>query len=236
VRDYHRDANRDEWDARKVAPFRDELSSQLPQAQDIPSMTTKANARSADHEIDSLFLERWSPRAFTPEIISEADLHKLFEAARWAPSSYNSQPWRFIYARRGTQHWEKLLGLLNEFNASWAKHAAALVIVVSKETMAVPGQDKEVPSRTHSFDAGAAWALLALQGAKIGWQAHGMAGFDAARAITELNVPAGYRAEAAIAIGKPGDKSQLPEALQARETPSPRTPITATAFEGSFKA
>lgn len=199
-------------------------------------MTTKANSRTADHAIDSLFLERWSPRAFTPEIISEADLLKLFEAARWAPSSYNSQPWRFIYARRGTQHWEKLLGLLNEFNQSWAKNAAALAIVVSKETMPIPGQDKEIPSHSHSFDTGAAWANLALQGAKLGWQAHGMVGFDIPRAAKELNVPAGYRVEAAIAIGKPGDKSQLPEGLQARETPSPRNPLSATAFEGSFKA
>ena len=199
-------------------------------------MTITANSRTADHAIDPLFLERWSPRAFAPEIISEADLLRLFEAARWAPSSYNSQPWRFIYARRGTAHWDKLLGLLNEFNQSWAKGAAALAIVVSKETMAVPGQDKEIPSHSHSFDTGAAWALLALQGAKLGWQAHGMVGFDMARAATELKVPAGYRVEAAIAIGKPGDKSQLPEVLRARETPSPRNPISATVFEGTFRA
>ncbi|MDR3468623.1 MAG: nitroreductase family protein [Xanthobacteraceae bacterium] len=197
-------------------------------------MTITANGRTADHAIDTLFLERWSPRAFTPDIIPEADLMKLFEAARWAPSSYNSQPWRFIYARRGTAHWERLLGLLNEFNTSWAKNAAALVVVVSKQTMAVPGQDKEIPSHSHSFDAGAAWALLALQAAKLGWQAHGMVGLDLARAASELKVPAGYRVEAAIAIGKPGDKAQLPEALRARETPSPRNPISATAFEGSF--
>lgn len=197
---------------------------------------TKANGRTADHAIDSLFLERWSPRAFTPDIISETDLLKLFEAARWAPSSYNSQPWRFIYARRGTKHWDRLLGLLNEFNASWAKNAAALVIAVSKQTMAVPGQDKEIPSHSHSFDTGAAWALLALQATKLGWQAHGMVGFDIPRAATELNVPAGYRVEAAIAIGKPGDKLQLPEALQARETPSPRNPLSTIAFEGVFPA
>jgi len=199
-------------------------------------MTVTANSRTADYAIDPLFLERWSPRAFTPEIISEADLLKLFEAARWAPSSYNSQPWRFIYARRGTAHWDKLLGLLNEFNQSWAKGAAALAIVVSKETMAVPGQDKEIPSHSHSFDAGAAWAMLALQATRLGWQAHGMVGFDIPRAASELKVPAGYRVEAAIAIGKPGDKSQLPEGLRARETPSPRHPVSATAFEGTFSA
>lgn len=197
-------------------------------------MTNTANSRTADHDIDSLFLERWSPRAFTNEIISEAELKALFEAARWAPSSYNSQPWRFIYARRDSAHWPTLLGLLNEFNQSWAKHAAALVVIVSKEAMAVPGKSEEVPSHSHSFDAGAAWANLALQAVRLGWQAHGMVGFDLQRARSELKVPAGYRVEAAVAIGKPGDKAQLPEALQARETPSQRNPISATVFEGSF--
>lgn len=199
-------------------------------------MTSTVNSRTADHVIDPLFLERWSPRAFTDEIISEAELKALFEAARWAPSSYNSQPWRFIYARRGTAHWQTLLGLLNEFNQSWAKNAAALVVIVSKETMAVPGKTEEVPSHSHSFDAGAAWANLALQAVRLGWQAHGMVGFDRERALSELKVPAGYRVEAAVAIGKPGDKAQLPEALQARETPSQRNPISATAFEGAFGA
>lgn len=199
-------------------------------------MTNTANNRSAEHDIDPLFLERWSPRAFTDEIISEAELKALFEAARWAPSSYNSQPWRFIYARRGTAHWQTLLGLLNEFNQSWAKNAAALVVIVSKETMALPGKTEEVPSYSHSFDAGAAWANLALQAVRLGWQAHGMVGFDRGRALSELKVPTGYRVEAAVAIGKPGDKAQLPEALQARETPSQRNPISATAFEGAFPA
>ncbi|MGO4407179.1 nitroreductase family protein [Bosea sp. RAF48] len=199
-------------------------------------MTNTANNRSAEHDIDPLFLERWSPRAFTDEIISEAELKALFEAARWAPSSYNSQPWRFIYARRGTAHWQTLLGLLNEFNQSWAKNAAALVVIVSKETMALPGKTEEVPSYSHSFDAGAAWANLALQAVRLGWQAHGMVGFDRGRALSELKVPAGYRVEAAVAIGRPGDKTQLPEALQARETPSQRNPISATAFEGAFPA
>jgi nitroreductase len=197
---------------------------------------TSINHRVAEHTIDPLFLERWSPRAFTVDGISEAELLSLFEAARWAPSSYNSQPWRFVYARRGTAHWDKLLGLLNEFNASWAKHAAALVIVVSKQTMAVPGKTEEISSYSHSFDAGAAWAQLALQATRSGWQAHGMVGFDHARAAAELNVPAGYRVEAAVAIGKPGDKAQLPEGLQARETPSQRNPLSASVFEGAFPA
>ncbi|MGO4738905.1 nitroreductase family protein [Bosea sp. 2KB_26] len=199
-------------------------------------MPTTANDRAADHAIDPLFLERWSPRAFSDDEISEAELLSLFEAARWAPSSYNSQPWRFIYARRRTAHWQRLLGLLNAFNASWAKDSAALVVIVSKSTLVVPGKAEEIASHTHSFDAGAAWAHLALQATRSGWQAHGMAGLDLERAIVELNVPGDYRVEAAVAIGKVGDKAQLPEALQAREVPSQRNPLAASVFEGAFPA
>jgi nitroreductase len=196
---------------------------------------TTANSRTADHPIDPLFLERWSPRAFSNEPISEAELLTLFEAARWAPSSYNAQPWRFIYARRDTEHWPRFLGLLVEYNQSWARNAAALVILVSKTTMLPRGADKEVPSPTHSLDAGAAWENLALQATRSGWAAHGMAGFDMPRAAVELGVPPDYRVEAAIAIGRRGDKSVLPEALQAREQPSDRLPLAQIVSEGRFR-
>ncbi len=197
---------------------------------------THATARHADHPIDTLFLQRWSPRAFTGEAIAEAELATLFEAARWAPSAYNSQPWRFLYARRNTAHWQKFLGLLVPFNQSWANRAAALAILVSNSEFQPPGADQPAPLRSHSLDAGAAWAQLALQATRSGWYAHGMAGFDAERAAVELNVPAGYRVEIAIAIGRLGDKSILPDALQAREQPSGRKPVAQFAFEGGFAA
>jgi len=197
---------------------------------------TSANGRTADHPIDKLFLERWSPRAFTGEPIAELDLAILFEAARWAPSSYNSQPWRFLYARRDTPHWEKFLGLLLEFNRSWAHRAAALVVVVSRTTLLPPGATQEIPSHSHSFDAGAAWGSLALQATLLGWQAHAMTGFDHDRAAAELNVPERYRVEAVVAIGRPGDPSLLPERLASRERPSGRRPLAETALEGGFTA
>ncbi len=197
---------------------------------------TDANARHADHPIDPLFLERWSPRAFTGEAIPEGELMTLFEAARWAPSSYNSQPWRFLYARRDTPAWPKFLGLLNEFNQSWAKNAAALVFLASNSLMTPPGSDKAVPSRTHSFDAGSAWMALALQATRSGWQAHGMVGADFERAFAELGVPHGYRVEAAIAVGRRGDPSMLPEPLRAREAPNDRLPLDRTVMEGGFRA
>ncbi len=197
-------------------------------------MEATENPRVSQYPIDPLFLERWSPRAFNEEEISEPELLTLFEAARWAPSCYNSQPWRFLYARRGSPHWERFLGLLVPANQSWAHRAAALVFVVSNSLMVPPGSDREVPSPTHSFDAGAAWAYLALQAIRSGWYAHAMAGFDSNRAFIELNVPKGYRVEAAIAIGRRGGKSVLPEALAKRESPNARHELETIIFEGGF--
>ena len=197
---------------------------------------TTANPRTADYPIDPMFLQRWSPRAFTGEPISETDLLTMLEAGRWATSSYNSQPWRFLYARRDTPHWDRFLNLLAPFNQGWAKDASALMVLVSNSLMRPPGADKDVPSHSHSLDAGAASSYFALQATRMGWFVHGMVGFDMERAFAELNVPQGYRVEAAYAVGKQGDKSKLPEALQAREYPSPRIPLAQLAFEGGFKA
>ncbi|HEV7310084.1 nitroreductase family protein [Ensifer sp.] len=199
-------------------------------------MTLHVNSRIADHAINPLFLERWSPRAYSGEEISEAGLFAILEAARWAPSAYNAQPWHFVYARRGEKGWDTLLGLLNAFNASWAKDAAALIFVLSKTTLLPPGASEEAPSYTHSFDAGAAWGALALQAAHSGWQAHGMAGLDYDRARSELDVPDNFRIEAAVAIGRPGDKALLPEALRQREHPSPRKALSEIVSEGRFVA
>ena len=197
---------------------------------------TDASPRHSDHPIDKLFLDRWSPRAFTGEEISEAELMTLFEAARWAPSSYNSQPWRFIYGRKGTPHFDKMLSFLVPFNQSWANKASALVILVSNSMMMVPGKDTPVPSHSHSMDTGAAWANLALQATISGWHTHGMVGFDRELAFAELGLVEGYRVEQAIAIGKMADKSTLPEAMAAREFPSDRMPLAKVVMEGSFKA
>jgi len=197
-------------------------------------MITTANSRTADHAIDPLFLERWSPRAFKDEVISDAELMTMFEAARWAPSAYNSQPWRFIYTKRDSISWELFLGLLNPFNQSWAKNAGALVFLVSNPMMRTPGAEQDVPSRSHSFDAGAAWSSLALQAARLNLQAHAMVGVDFDKAASDLGVPADFRIEVAVAIGRPGDKAQLPEALQARELPSPRKPLAEIVSEGRY--
>ena len=184
------------------------------------------NRRTSSYPIDPLFLQRWSPRAFTGEAMGDTELCTLLEAARWAPSSYNTQPWRFLYALRDTPHWPRFLELLSEKNQSWACNASALVVIVSNA----------LASPTHAFDAGAAWAMLALQATCSGWQAHGMAGFDKLRTITALNVPEGYSVEAIVAIGRVGDPSLLPERLQAREFPSHRYSLEEVAMEGGFPA
>lgn len=195
---------------------------------------TQFETRTSDHEIEPIFLQRWSPRAFTGESMPEEALMRIFEAARWAPSSSNLQPWRFLYARRDTPSWPVFLGLLVEGNRAWAQHTAVLMVAVSKATMRRAGSDADVPSPSHSFDTGAAWASMALQATSMGWHAHGMVGFDMKRAAVELRVPDDYRVEAAIAIGRKGDKATLPEALQAREAPNGRETVGKFAFEGGF--
>ena len=190
------------------------------------------NLRRAEYPIDSIFLERWSPRAFTTEPMMHETLFTILEAARWAASSFNTQPWRFIYALRGTPQWATVLGLLVPFNQEWAKHAAALVFAVSKTTSRSPKTGEEHPLPTHSFDTGASCAYMTLQALKLGWHAHGILGFDHERAREALSVPAGVAVEVAFAIGRRGNPSRLNEALRTREKPSDRLPLAELAFEG----
>ncbi len=196
----------------------------------MKSETDVSEHRKARRPIDPLFLNRWSPRAMSGEEVSEQDLMILFEAARWAPSSYNNQPWRFLYARRNTDNWDLFFNLLGEGNQVWTKEAAVLVVVLSKQTLDHNGK----PARTHSFDAGAAWENLALQGSQKGLVIHGMQGFDYDRARQVLNVPDDHQVEAMIAIGRPGKKEDLPERLREREVPSGRKEVAEIAFEGQF--
>lgn len=192
--------------------------------------------RTADHPINPIFLERWSPRAMSGETIGEEELFTFFEAARWAPSSYNSQPWRFLYARRDTPMWETYVGLLAEGNRGWAKDAAALVLLLSKITMTIPGKDVPIESYSHSMDAGAGWGYFALQAQMSGWSTHAMVGYDMPRAVAELGIPADYRVECMIAVGRRGDPATLSESARAREAPNSRSPITTLVREGKFKA
>ncbi len=132
-------------------------------------MIKGSEIRRADFPIEQLLLDRWSPRAMSGEEIGEEELMRLFEAARWAPSSFNAQQWRALYAHRGTEHWPVFFELLVEANKSWAKNAAVLVLFISRKTF----DYNDEPSITHSYDTGAAWENFALQGWRQGFVVHG---------------------------------------------------------------
>lgn len=193
-------------------------------------------SRTADHAIDPKFLDRWSPRAFDEKPITEEELMTVLEAGRWAPSAFNAQPWRFLYAQRDTPEFKTFLGILIEYNQQWAHRAAALVFLVSNTLMA-PGKDgTQKPHRTHSFDTGAAWACMALEARRLGLYAHGMSGFDPERAPKELGVPDSWHVDAVFALGRTTDASVLSESFRAKEHPSDRRPLAETAFRGRFPA
>jgi nitroreductase len=193
-------------------------------------MISGSEVRTAGHSIEKLFLDRWSPRAMSGEEIGEADLMVLFEAARWAPSSYNNQPWRILYARRGTPQWQTFFDLMVPQNQAWTKDAAALLVFISKTTFDFNGK----PYPTHSFDTGAAWENLALQAWLKGYVVHGMQGFDYDKAKTALNIPEGFRVEAMAAVGRPGKKEDLSPENQKREAPSDRKKLSEIVGEGPF--
>lgn len=186
----------------------------------------------ASPRLESLIVQRWSPRSFDQSDMPQADLDVIFEAAGWAPSAFNIQPWTFLYARRGDENWDRFLSLLVEFNQSWAKDASLLIFAVSNR-MQGRGEDKS-PNHSHSFDAGAAWATMALQATAMGYHAHGMTGIEFGKAERELGIPDDHRLEAAIAIGRKAAKELLPEGLQEKEAPSGRKPVSEFAKAGSF--
>jgi nitroreductase len=188
------------------------------------------DVRQAAHPIDTLFLDRWSPRAMSGEPIDERELLVLFEAAHWAPSSGNSQPWRFLYARRDTEHWPLFFDLLNEGNRTWCHKAAALIVVLSRNTHEQTGRTLV----THSYDTGAAWMSFAFQGWLRGLVVHGMAGFDYARARATLSVPEDMNVEAMAAVGRPGPKEDLPPQHLQRESPNTRRPLSELVWAGPY--
>jgi nitroreductase len=188
--------------------------------------------RIADHVVHDQFLTRWSPRAFSPETMTEGDVLKLLEAARWAPSASNLQPWRFVYGLRGDAGFDAIAASLVPFNLGWAGKAAALIVFASKTTTPKDGAD--IPNDYHAFDTGAAWAQLALQAHLNGWKAHGMAGFDHAILAANVGLPQDHVLHAVVAVGRQGDPASLPEMLQTREHPNDRLPLTQTAFHGRF--
>jgi nitroreductase len=189
------------------------------------------DVRTSDYPIDALFLDRWSPRAMSGEPVTDLELMTLFEAAHWAPSSGNSQPWRFLYAHRDTDHWPLFFDLLNEGNRTWCRRAAVLIVFISRTTHEKSGRTLV----THSYDTGSAWMSLAYQGWMKGLVVHGMAGFDYERARATLDVPDDFTVEAMAAVGRPGRPNDLPPQHVAREFPGQRKPLQELVFAGPYR-
>lgn len=189
------------------------------------------NNRIPDAAVNPMFLDRWSPRAFDPTPIPEEDIATMFEAARWAPSCFNEQPWMFIYGTSGEER-EVFLEILTEKNRRWAKNAPILAILFARRTFAGSGK----PNRWAGHDCGAAWVSLAFQARMLGLYAHGMAGFRRERAYELLSVPEEeFEAMTAIAIGAYGDREALPEDIREREKPNTRKPLAEVAIKGKYR-
>lgn len=174
--------------------------------------------RQAGQNIDDLFWCRWSPRAMSGEPLSEAEVLSLLEAARFAPSSFNEQPWRFIYSLKESLAWQKVLDNLVPFNQSWAKNSGALVIVLSHKKYSKNDKNNDKAS----FDTGSAWQNIALQASLKDLVAHGMGGVNYEKLRTEFEINDDYNIEMVIALGKIADKNVLDQELAEIEAPSDR--------------
>ena len=198
-------------------------------------MTTPPDREApADHPIEALLRRRWSPRSFTGAPVAQAALDSLLEAARWAASCNNAQPWHLVIARRDRDAaaFEALLGTLSPNNQGWARNAGVLMLAVARTTFPANG----TPNRHAWYDTGAAMAQMALQAGALGLQLHQMAGFDPAAARAAFAIPEGFDPVAAIALGHPGPAEALPEALAARETaPRQRRPASEWAHYAAWQ-
>jgi nitroreductase len=181
--------------------------------------------------VHDLIRDRWSPRAFSDKPVGREVLASLFEAARWAPSSNNEQPWAYLVATKGNaEDFAKTLSVLVEFNANWAKNAPVLLLAVSR--LKFPNGN---PNRNAFYDTGAATMLLSIEATARGLAVHQMAGFDPAKAKQVFEIPADCEPITAIAIGYPGDPNSLSQKLQDRENaPRTRKPLTEFVMSGRW--
>ncbi|HZG85775.1 nitroreductase family protein [Paenibacillus sp.] len=192
-----------------------------------PSQTKPETLRQPAYDIDPVFIQRWSPRSFANKDVPEETLFSLFEAARWAPSANNMQPWRFIVART-KEDLETFHSFILPGNLAWCQNAPALAVLASATTT------ERGDNRAHAFDAGTAWGYLALEATRQGLVTHAMGGFDREKARAALGLPDDVEPQIVIAIGYRGEKEALPENLQEREQPNGRRPLNETVFEGGF--
>lgn len=191
-------------------------------------------SRQPAYPVEPLFVDRWSPRSFTAEPVSEAVLLSAFEAARWAPSASNAQPWRFLLSRRDDDAWADFTALLLPRNALWASKSSALVLILSERQIERRGEIVE--NASHSFDAGAAWTNFAHQALLLGWHTHGIGGFDRAAARDRLAIPETFAIEAMVALGRAAGLDGLHPDFHAAEAPNARRPLEESVFAGRLGA
>ena len=170
-----------------------------------------------------VILERWSPRAFADRDVNPIDLRTIFEAARWAPSSYNEQPWQFFMGHRNSETYKKIFDTLVPFNQAWARTAPVLILGVAKTRFG----HNDSPNNYALHDLGAADGFITLQAAAMGIATHQMAGFDQAKAREAFDIPEVFAIGSVMAMGYQGDLSSLGEQYQAQEqSPRSRKPLS----------
>jgi len=183
--------------------------------------------------VDELFRVRWSPRSFSSREVPDDILEAILDAGRWAASSYNEQPWRFIvFTRDDPEAFQNLVSVLMPFNQEWAKHAPVLILTAARKNFS----HNENPNRYAMHDAGAALAYMMLQAAASGIQSHAMAGFDQAKAREVLGIPPEFEVGAVVAMGYPDLPEKLTNAQMKQQelAPRQRKPISELAFKGRW--
>lgn len=197
----------------------------------MPLSAVEVNKRKQAPVVDGVIptiFKRWSPRSFSEQPVDKALVEKVFEAARWAASSYNEQPWRYVVGFKGDATYEKILSVLTSFNQAWAKSAPVLILGFASTKFARNGSE----NRFALHDLGAASAYLTLEAAELGLYTHSMAGLDYEAAAKAFNVPADFIAGAAIALGYQGEPAALPheQMLAQEEAERQRRPLAETVF------
>lgn len=186
---------------------------------------TKTTSREFNHDILELIKERWSPRAFSQESIEYEDILATLEAARYAPSCFNEQPWRFVLATE-PEELSKMQSILNEENLEWAQHAPVLILILSKNIWAFNGKE----NYWHMFDAGTAWGYLSLEAQRRGLITHAMGGYNRKKARELYNIPDEYSIIAVVAVGKMGNPDNLSPRNKEREKPAQRNALAEILF------
>jgi nitroreductase len=197
----------------------------------MPELAPARQLLEIEHDVLDVIQRRWSPVIYSPETVETEKLLTVLEAARWAPSSYNEQPWSFLVARKEEpEEFARMLSCLVPGNVTWAQHVPVLILSVAKRHF-----ERDGKANRHAWhDTGIATGFLMLQAAELGLLAHGMAGFDPEKARQLYGIPESHEAVAAIALGYPGDESGAPEELRKRNVRRPRRPLDQFVFAGKW--